>query len=100
MNTMVKPRSARTALVVAGTSEQRSPIPPAATKRAPRARRVDLNSLQRCRSEMAHVYRAVRSGELDSQEGSRLVYILSQIGRMIESADLEQRLTLLEQRNE
>lgn len=46
--------------------------------------------------EMARVYREVRHGEIDSHEGSRYIYMLAQIGAMIEKAELEGRLQSLE----
>ena len=42
------------------------------------------------------VYRMVNDGELESQEGSRRVYMLRQIADVIVNADLECRITELE----
>lgn len=60
--------------------------------------RTDLKTIDDVRVEMAKVYRSVKSGEMDSQHGSRLVYILSQIGRMVESHEIEIRILALEAR--
>lgn len=49
------------------------------------------------RQEMARVYREARRGEKNTQEAGRLVYILSQIARIIEGSDVEQRVSKLEQ---
>jgi hypothetical protein len=46
---------------------------------------------------MSKVYRQVRSGKIRSEEGSRLTFILASIGKVIEAAELEQRLVALEQ---
>ena len=95
MTTVVKTRRARRALTLTSAGEVVEGTPFAVE--TARSRRIDLNTLQKCRGEMARVYREVRGGRLDSQEASRLVYMLGQIGRMIELTDLEQRLTLLEE---
>ena len=49
---------------------------------------------------MAHVYREVEAGRLKSQEGTRRVYILRQIGDLIVAAELEKRIADLEERYE
>jgi hypothetical protein len=63
----------------------------------PPTRRIDLATLEQCRSEMARAYRDVDAGKIDSSEGSRRVYMLLNIGKMIELADLEKRLERLEE---
>jgi len=55
-----------------------------------------LNSLTAVRREMVKVYREARQGQLDRQDASRLVFMLTAIGRLIESSDLEQRLEKVE----
>lgn len=62
----------------------------------PGRRKAQLNSLQGVRTEMARVYRDAESGKRDSAEASKLVYILSQIGRVLEVVEIETRLRLLE----
>ena len=47
---------------------------------------------------MARVYRDAESGRRDSSEASKLVYILGQIGKVLELTEIERRLTLLEAR--
>lgn len=66
------------------------------TQRVLPTRRVDLATLAQCKNEMARCYRAVDSGKIDSSEGSRRIYMLAQIGKMIEIAELEKRLERLE----
>jgi len=62
----------------------------------PTPRRIDLKTMGQVRAEMARVYRQTREGKIDSQDGSRFVYMLVQIGKMVELADLEKRLESLE----
>ena len=38
----------------------------------------------------------MESGKRESQEGSRLVYVLTQIGKVLELTEIERRLTALE----
>jgi hypothetical protein len=51
------------------------------------------------RCEMARIYREMESGKRDSQDGSRLVYVLTQVAKVLEFTEVERRLTLLEARN-
>lgn len=59
-------------------------------------RRIDLSNLRDVRLEMAVVYRMVNDGDLESQDGSRRVYMLRQIADVIVNADLEKRIADLE----
>jgi len=59
---------------------------------------IKLATIEDCRREMARVYRDARTARIDTSEASRLVYMLSQIGKLIETGQLEQRLIELEQR--
>lgn len=58
--------------------------------------RIDLKSADDVRLEMARVYREMRSENMESQHGSRLIYVLSQIGKMIETSEIEKRMQALE----
>lgn len=74
-----------------------------AAPRTPRripARALPLKTLAQCRREMAKLYREVRGGMLESSEATRLVYVLAQVGKLIEVAELERRLYALEVRSE
>ena len=62
----------------------------------PTPRRIDLKSLEQVRFEMARVYRAVDRGDYDSGEGSRRVFMLAQIGKLVELSELEKRVERLE----
>lgn len=59
---------------------------------------IKLATIEDCRREMARVYRDARTAKIDTSEASRLVYMLSQIGKLIETGQLEQRLIELEQK--
>ena len=63
-------------------------------------RRILLSTLENVRREMARVYRNVDAQHIDSGEGSRRIYMLSQIGKLIEGADIESRIFELESRQE
>jgi len=65
------------------------PTPPA---------RIDLRNLEAVRREMARVYREMRAGELPHECGTRLVYVLDRIGKLIEVAQVEVRLIELERK--
>lgn len=57
---------------------------------------INLHDLDAVRREMARVYRDMRTTKIDSQDGTRLIYALAQIGKLHESADLEHRVGELE----
>ena len=57
---------------------------------------VNLHNLEAVRREMARVYRDMRTRKIDSQDGTRLVYVLSQIAKVHEIAVLEKKVAELE----
>lgn len=59
-------------------------------------KKIDLSTINDVRLEMASVYRAMKSGNIEAANGSRLVYVLGQIGKMIELHDIEKRVEQLE----
>lgn len=61
----------------------------------PRVSRLD--TLVACRRELARLYREARTGTLDTQEATRLTFIVMNIARLIEGGELERRLAALEQ---
>lgn len=63
----------------------------------PRRRGPVLESLIDVRKEMARVYRHMRHGRIDSQDATRMTYVLSQIAKIIEISDLETRIERLEE---
>jgi len=62
----------------------------------PHRRKPQLTSFDGVRCEMARIYREAESGKRDSAEASKLVYILGQIGRVLEVVEIEARLRALE----
>ena len=61
-------------------------------------RKPKLTTLEGVRCEMARIYREMEARKRDSQEGSRLVYVLTQITRVLELTEIERRLAALEER--
>jgi len=57
---------------------------------------IHLKTLHDVRIEMAQVYRAMKLGKVSAQDGTRLVYVLAQIGRVIESQMTEERVDAVE----
>ncbi len=62
----------------------------------PGRRKAVLNSLDGVRREMARVYRDAEEGRRETSEASKLVYILGQIGKVLELTEIESRLKSLE----
>jgi len=69
-------------------------LPPAPTH--PKRLRLPLTTAVDVRKEMARLYREMKAGQIPTQDGSRLGYVLSLLRRTIETADIEQRLEALE----
>lgn len=74
------------------------PVSEAATEFVvlPAPRAINLHNLDAVRREMARVYRDMRLNQIDSHDGARFVFALSQIAKMFEMCDLEQRIGRLE----
>jgi hypothetical protein len=62
----------------------------------PPPRWMSLKTLMDVRVEMARVYRDARSKKIPSGEASRLVFVLAQVARIIESEELARRAELIE----
>lgn len=58
--------------------------------------RIDLKTIDDVRVEMARVYRDMRAAKIDTQTGTRLAYVLAQLGKLIEAGDLEKRVEAVE----
>lgn len=67
----------------------------------PRGRRYQckLDTLQDVRREMAKVYRESRSELIDPVAGTKFIWMLQSIARVIEGSDLEKRIEQLEQKS-
>lgn len=69
-------------------------LPPEAP--APVRKRTKLGTVREIRAELARVYRKAKSGEIDTTTATRLAYLLDLMARMIERAELENRVEALE----
>jgi len=47
------------------------------------SKKIDLATINDVRLEMASVYRGMKSGSVEASDGTKLVYVLGQIGKMI-----------------
>lgn len=59
--------------------------------------KIDLRNAAAIRREMAQVYRDMRAGKMETQDGTRLAYVLTQLGKMYELQVIEERLQTLEE---
>jgi len=66
------------------------------TKKIPKKRR--LNNLEHVKQALADLYNRLNRDELEPLKAGRLCYILQTLGRIIETSDLEKRITELEKR--
>lgn len=62
----------------------------------PRRSRATLRTLDDVAVELARLYRRAERGQIPTADASRLAYILTSLGKAIEAAVIEQRLTELE----
>lgn len=60
--------------------------------------RLNLHNLEAIRREMTKVYRDMRTNVIDTQDGTRLVYVLGEVRKMFEVIDLERRINQLEEK--
>jgi hypothetical protein len=72
--------------IVAGSAIAVLPTPP----------RIDLKTIDDVRVEAARVYRDMRAGRIEPAIGTRLVYVLSVLGKLIEAGEIEKRLEAVE----
>lgn len=59
--------------------------------------RIDLKTIDDVRLEMARVYREMRGNQVEAAIGTKLVYVLSSIGKLIEIHEIEKRIMKLEE---
>lgn len=62
-------------------------------------REINLKTADHVRLEMAKVYRETRNGKMEAANGTKFIFMLAQIGKMIELSEFEKRLDLLEGKN-
>lgn len=58
--------------------------------------KIDLRDGHAIRRELAAVYRDMRAGKIEPQNGTRLAYVLDMIRKAYETSVLQDRLELLE----
>ena len=59
-------------------------------------REIKLKTADDVRLEMGKVYRDMKGKRIDMADGTKLVYVLSAIGKVIELVEIEKRIELLE----
>ena len=77
-------------------SDNPPPRPVVTLLPSPRRRGPVLETLTDVRREMARVYRHMRHGRIDTQDATRMTYVLSQIAKIIQTAELEARVVAVE----
>jgi hypothetical protein len=83
--------------VAAPESEPVNPVAERRLKVVPYpGRRPDLATLSDVRREMGRVYREMRFKKIDTQDGTRLSFVLMQIGKLIQTTELEARVEAME----
>ncbi len=60
------------------------------------ASKLPLDTLEGVRRELARVYREMRAGTLPAQQGTRLTYVLGEVGKLLALTRLEVRIEQLE----
>lgn len=80
---------AKNALVIDTGTGLPDPHPPGAAE-------IPLRTALDVRREQSKVYREARGGRLDKQEAAKLVWMLGEIRKSIETLEIEQRLAQLE----
>lgn len=73
--------------VVAAQDGELVPLPPA---------KIDLRDAHAIRRELASVYRDMRNGTIEAQDGTRLAYVLDMIRKAYETSVIQERLELME----
>jgi len=65
----------------------------------PTPRKINLMDANAIRREMGAVYRDMRSAKIETQEGTRLAYVLNMLRMAYETSVLEERIEKLEKEN-
>lgn len=63
---------------------------------APTPAKIDLRDAHALRRELAAVYRDMRAGKIEAQDGTRLAYVLDMIRKAYETSVLQDRIELLQ----
>lgn len=62
----------------------------------PRRRGPVLETLTDVRREMARIYRHMRHGRIDTQDATRMTYVLTEIAKIIKTTELDARIDAVE----
>lgn len=62
----------------------------------PTPQTIHLKTADDVRLEMAKVYRDMRGARIDMADGTKLVYVLSQIAKVIETGEIQTRIEAVE----
>lgn len=81
----------KTPLVIDGQTGTPDPHPPTASD-------IPLSTALDVRREQAKVYREARGGKIDKQDAAKLVWMLGEIRKSIETDEIERRISDLEGR--
>ena len=73
--------------VIATQGGELVPIPPP---------KIDLRDAHAIRRELASVYRDMRNGTIETQDGTRLAYVLDMIRKAYETSVMQERLEMIE----
>jgi Mg2+ and Co2+ transporter CorA len=77
-------------------NQLQSLLNPEASSPSKKQRSTPLTTIGHCRHELASVYRLGKSGNMTLSDMTKYCYVLVQLSKMIESGDVETRLTTLE----
>lgn len=61
--------------------------------------KIRLNDAETIRMEMARLYRDMRMGRIDTQDGTRLAYVLDMVRKAHETCELQRRVEIIDQVN-
>ncbi|GAA0298177.1 hypothetical protein [Rhodovulum strictum] len=73
-----------------------NPVNPPMGQPKPKRIRCKLDTVADVKAEACKLYRSVRAKEIDASEAGKLAYLLQIIAKLAETADLEARLSELE----
>ncbi|MCW1908502.1 MAG: hypothetical protein KIH63_004135 [Candidatus Saccharibacteria bacterium] len=61
--------------------------------------KIRLNDAETIRMEMARLYKDMRLGRIDTQDGTRLAYVLDMVRKAHETCELQRRVEIIDQVN-
>jgi hypothetical protein len=61
--------------------------------------KIRLNDAETIRMEMARLYKDMRLGRIDTQDGTRLAYVLDMVRKAHETCELQRRIEIIDQVN-